>query len=208
MQLFPRQLSTAIHEDPRRVLENCRGLRANEQWQSRENGRDNQTGNSENDIAGQQQMGRSSPCRFSDITDVCYEEDPLMYGVAPRFQTTHDQPALLSGATDTRRKHEMLAATNGRAHRVREHTDRASDGVTKKEIVQCKVGDQFLVVLGSFYGAAKFPAFKSKYKGPYRVIDSKHPRYGLVSSTGKHTRKPIHARQLKKYRERPDYLTV
>lgn len=52
--------------------------------------------------------------------------------------------------------------------------------------------------------SAMWPALRSLFYGPCKVVKARHPRYQLVSSTGKYTLKPIHSRRVVKYHHREE----
>ena len=52
----------------------------------------------------------------------------------------------------------------------------------------------------------KRPALFSHFYGPCRIIRANHPRYVLLSPSGRVTRDAIHARRLVLYRRRPTHL--
>lgn len=74
--------------------------------------------------------------------------------------------------------------------------------VSEKEfqVVIFRFGEDVVVVTGrALRGTVKHPAFETKYYGPCRFFTAKHPVYALVSTIGRHSRKPIHARRLVKF---------
>lgn len=49
-----------------------------------------------------------------------------------------------------------------------------------------------------------WPVFQPILYGPCLIVAAIHPRYELVSSTGKSTRRPVHTRRLVRYHSRGD----
>ena len=125
----------------------------------------------------------------------------LMYGVPPRMQENDAKP-LLSCTTDIHREMELMATASARASRVlRQNQDRKVSGKERRY----DVGDMVLLAKGKSL-TAPTRVFSTKYQGPFRVTEVGHPRYHLVSSGGRHSRKPIHARRLIPYILRPSHL--
>lgn len=76
-------------------------------------------------------------------------------------------------------------------------------GETKKVAEKFTILDLVLVARGSsLRKVGKWPAFKSIFYSPCQVVGGIHPRYELVSSSGKRSRRPIQAIRLKKYHSR------
>ena len=64
-------------------------------------------------------------------------------------------------------------------------------------------GELVLVARGELLSNTKMvPAFNTIFYGPCQVVRAHHTRYDLRSSTGKKTRKAVHARRLVKYYSR------
>lgn len=125
----------------------------------------------------------------------------LMYGILPRMTQDDGRKGELPGSSLADRRAEILMVQGWRATRAL----RASGGARGEERAARKfvVGDLVLVAHGEYLakGVLK-PAFKSAFYGPCQVVAAHHPRYELVSSTGRRTRKWIHARRIVKYYSR------
>ena len=122
----------------------------------------------------------------------------LMYG-APASMTTPEVHALHEYPSEEVRKLELEAAEAWRASRVLNVPKPKDVG----KIKTFKVGDHVLVTHGeATKSTTKWPAFTSKYQNPCVVTVARHPYYELRSSSGKKSRKGIHARRLKLYHKR------
>ena len=125
----------------------------------------------------------------------------LMYGVPPRMQGNDAKP-LLNCTTDAHRELELMAVTPARAARVLRQTQERKPSGKERGY---SVGDTVLLAKGKSL-TAPTRVFSTKYQGPFRVTEIGHPRYHLVSQGGRHSRKPIHARRLRK--GLPRYATL
>lgn len=128
-----------------------------------------------------------------------------MFGVPPRLDPS-DNASLLINATDEHRRYELLAAASLRAHRrdvqLSQTLSDAGSAVRK-----FSVRDWVLVGHGQAYtSTVKWSALKSRYYGPCRVWKAEHPRYWLVSYGGRYKRRPVHARSLVIFTQRPTHL--
>jgi len=122
----------------------------------------------------------------------------LLYGVTPRMGRDKVSPCLSHSVED--RRIELLAVSAGRVKRIVDQREIRKGPLRSKQTQKFQVGDLVLVAHGKALNpAVKWPAFKSVYYGPCRVVRESHPRYSLVSSHGRTSRKDIHARRLVKY---------
>lgn len=86
---------------------------------------------------------------------------------------------------------------------MKDHVGRKS---ARKE-KQFDVGDELLVENGTdFNNNRKRAAFDSYFYGNIRVIKAVYPRYELISSAGRITRKQIPSQKLVSYWKRPAQL--
>lgn len=124
----------------------------------------------------------------------------LLYGVRPRI-TSAEAPSTISGTAEGRAV-DIIALSGVRTGlQLKEVEGRENSTRCAKEY---KVGDSVLVAYGkALDSSVKWPAFKSRYFGPCRVIRARHPLYDLESTQGRHSRIPIHARRLRPYLHRP-----
>jgi len=126
----------------------------------------------------------------------------LMYGVPPRLVST--DPVVGHEVGEEGRRLESLAALSVRASRSVGARDQLKKPKKDKEF---EIGQRVLVAHGrAFTTTSKWPVFTSKYYGPCTIVGAQHPRYVLKSSSGRFTRKSIHARRLLTYQERPEHL--
>jgi len=125
-----------------------------------------------------------------------------MYGVSPRLVPT--DPVVGHEVNEEGHRLENLATLSIRAERSLNNVGHHKQSKEDKEF---EVGDKVLIAHGrAFTGTSKWPVFTSKYYGPCSIVRKMHPRYVLVSASGRYTRQSIHARRLLKYRERPQHL--
>ncbi len=123
----------------------------------------------------------------------------LMFGIQPRIIGS-EIISITDNTNDDTRKMELLANSNHRAEKALRLRDPKPKPI---KIVKFKVGDKVLVAHGqATKKSVKWPAFKSKFYGPCKVLEENHPLYKLQSSSGKTSRRPIHARRLVAYNER------
>ena len=125
----------------------------------------------------------------------------LMYGVPPRIMPT-DAAALITTPTDLNRAVEIMALLSRRAAR-----QPVTDGPSRVSSATFSVGDEVMVLKGAAAnGGLKWPTFLSRFYGPCRIIGAHHPRYFLLSPSGRVSRDAVHARRLVLYRRRPTHL--
>ena len=121
----------------------------------------------------------------------------LMYGVPPRTDPRAEiGPSLVVPSSDIYRRLELLAGSVPRAIR--------SGASEEKRIAVAsshffRQGEEVLVARGTAFGGTKWPANVSKFYGPCRILEARHPRYVLESRHGRISRKPIHARRVVPY---------
>lgn len=119
----------------------------------------------------------------------------LLYGVKKMIvPAVYDRDAR-SSEVESRRT-EFLALLGQRLSRIKIHEERAQK---RKDGTRYAVGDLVMVEYEDVIRTSKWPAFKTRLYGPCRVVGEKNPRYSLVSSTRRRSRKGIHARRLLRY---------
>ena len=123
----------------------------------------------------------------------------LMYSVPPRIMPT-DAAALITTSTDLNRAVEIIALQSCRAAR-----QPVTDDLFRVISATFSVGDEVMVLKAANRGL-KWPAFLSRFYGPCRIINAHHPRYLLLSPSGRVSRDAVHARLLVLYRRRPTHL--
>lgn len=106
----------------------------------------------------------------------------------------------------------------GHYHRIIETLadSKTRDSVVEKSGAPCKangsvwefeVGVEVLAAHGAAFNKGRmWPAFDSYFCEPRRMNKANHSRYELWPSTGRVTRKAIHARRIFYYKTRPTHL--
>lgn len=90
--------------------------------------------------------------------------------------------------------HENLARSATKAYRVDQEDHRRTNHRFSHTF---NIRDQVLVARGK--ANLVWPPFKSRYYGPRRVSQARHPRYDQFAKTHRRNRKPVHARSLDLY---------
>lgn len=130
----------------------------------------------------------------------------LLYGQTPRLLNS-DHKFVETAETPEAREVQIASVAGIRTLRQQERP--ATEDKEEQKVRKYKVGEKVLVAHGpSLNRAVKWPALKPKYFGPCTITKEKHPRYEMVSSTGKVTRSAIHARRLKPYREQKSEVAM
>lgn len=122
----------------------------------------------------------------------------LLYGVKPRLLSS-DYSCGEKPNSIQEREMELLAVLEPRAART-EHQRKYL--TVRRGETGFQIGQLVLVAYRKILKGVKCPPFSPKLYGPCRVIEAKHLRYKLLSSTGMQTRKPIHARRFVPYHSR------
>ena len=117
----------------------------------------------------------------------------LLYGTPPRMTPFDSQPMLVDPHDTGSREVENLAIQSARARR--DQISRSIEAPTHT----FSEGEQVLVAKAKSLGPLKMPPFESRWFGPCSVVTANHPLYELRMADGKKTRKPIHARRLKRW---------
>lgn len=127
----------------------------------------------------------------------------LMYGVPPRIEPA-DKPPLIIPSTIAHRNMELMATDATRATRGSKQSESLAPNITESR--EFRVGEEVLVAKGvALNPAQKWPALSSKFYGPCRIVRAYHPRYHLVSTHGRNSRRAIHARRLMPFNRKPKH---
>lgn len=124
----------------------------------------------------------------------------LPFGVQARLCLVHPDSLLIDPTNSVFCCFEALAAQLHQAAKTAKNNDQKR---LSNEVVYHDVGEMGWVAKGKNVGAMKVGAFESPWYGPCKVINAKYPRYELLTSNGKVSRKPIHAHRLMVYRACP-----
>lgn len=123
----------------------------------------------------------------SQVGDISPYE--VMFGSPPRLLNRTE--SLVDVGDDSAVRHVKLATVNTiRAQHVIPRTNSSS-------LACFAVGDQVLMAQGESFSSKGWPAFTSRFMGPYTIKSVNHPYYVLISSSTKMTCKGIHARRLR-----------
>ena len=126
----------------------------------------------------------------------------LLYGHPPRLSSVDATPLLLTSKL-VHRQIELLASAHLLAKRHEHHTKATSRKLTET----FQVVEKSLVCRGgALRTTMKWVPLTSKYYGPCNMKNADHPRYGLCSPHRPLSRRPIHARCLLRYYQRPGHL--
>ena len=126
-----------------------------------------------------------------------------MLGVRPKGRGGIEPSSLTAGEV-VGRELVLMAAMGKRAGRIVRQKERAEALHRARSSRWLEVGDQVLVLKGAATSMTmKWPIDKSKFYGPCRVVNAKHPRYILESSKGRYTCRAIHARRLIPFIQKP-----
>lgn len=129
----------------------------------------------------------------------------LLYGFSPRL--FKEEVAINRNKTGRRRSVELLVLQVVRTTRA----IRAQK--SKENVIRCMTtfytsGSVSVANGKAVDSSVKCPAFKPRFYGPCKVVESKHTIYKISSSITPYSRTEINARILRKYHERPSYLQL